>query len=464
MSGMSDTAGRIEVRGIDHIPDAERHGRPRELFWVWLAANITYLYFLLGGAMLLLGLTVWQSVAVIVAGNLWWLGVGALAITGPASGTPGVVVTRAMFGPRANRPLSAGVGWLVSVAYIAVNLALSALAGLALLSTSGVPNSTAVEVGVLVAVGAGTVVISVYGHATIVRLSSWFTAALAAAMVLLGAFVAARADYSWAPTAPLGGGKLWVALFVGFTIIASGPLSWQTGADYARYLPRTTSRRAVLGWTAAGGLVPSVALGVLGVLAGTRIDMNDPQTSIAQIVPAWFYPVFLLVVVVGFVTNNVLTTYSSGLCLQALGVPARRVTTVVINFVLGGAIAAYALLGSETFLATLNAILQLTVAFLGPAMAIYIVDIVLRRGRYDGIGLNDETPRGPYWYRNGVNVPGVIADVAGTVLAALCLSTSTWTGPIAGALDGADLSSVVGPLSAGLLYLLLWPRRRANGL
>src|SRR5882757_2003214 len=92
-----DQAGRVEVRGIDHIPDDERHGRPRELFWVWFAANITYLYFLLGGFVLLLGLTLWQSIAVIVAGNLYWVGVGALAVSGPASGTPSAVVTRAMF-------------------------------------------------------------------------------------------------------------------------------------------------------------------------------------------------------------------------------------------------------------------------------------------------------------------------------------------------------------------------------
>lgn len=184
-----DRPGRVEVRGIDHIPDAERHGRPRELFWVWFAANITYLYFVLGGVVLLLGLTLWQSVLVLVVGNLYWVGVGTLAISGPPSGTPSVVVTRAMYGVRGNRPFSAGIGWLVAIAYEAVNLALGALAGFALADHAGLTVSGPVKVIVLLVTAAVTFAVSIFGHATIVRLSPYFTAVLATVMVLLAVFV-----------------------------------------------------------------------------------------------------------------------------------------------------------------------------------------------------------------------------------------------------------------------------------
>ena len=33
-----DEFGRIEVRGIDRIPEAERHGHPRELFMLWASS------------------------------------------------------------------------------------------------------------------------------------------------------------------------------------------------------------------------------------------------------------------------------------------------------------------------------------------------------------------------------------------------------------------------------------------
>ena len=99
----SDRAGHIETHGVDVIPDAERHGRPRELFWVWMSANVVYLYFVLGGVLVLLGLSIWEALAITVVGNLWWAIVGWLAVSGPASGTPSVTVMRAMFGIRGNR-------------------------------------------------------------------------------------------------------------------------------------------------------------------------------------------------------------------------------------------------------------------------------------------------------------------------------------------------------------------------
>jgi len=48
------------------------------------------------------------------------------------------------------------------------------------------------------------------------------------------------------------------------------------------------------------------------------------------------------------------------------------------------------------------AILALTVAFLGPALAIYGIDILLRRNRYNGLELHDETPRSRFWYWSGL--------------------------------------------------------------
>jgi purine-cytosine permease-like protein len=46
-----DQFGRIEARGIDFVPPAERHGHARELFAVWTAPNVTYLYIVLGGVL-----------------------------------------------------------------------------------------------------------------------------------------------------------------------------------------------------------------------------------------------------------------------------------------------------------------------------------------------------------------------------------------------------------------------------
>ena len=461
LDGAGDRAGRIETHGIDYIPASERHGRPRSLFAVWAASNITYLYIVLGGTMVLLGLNVWQSLAVVVAGNLFWPLIGWLSISGPSSGTPSEVITRAMFGVRANRVFNVVLGWLVGVAYEAINLSLGALAGFALVKLWFGHASTPVEMLVVLGTALVTFTISVYGHATIVRLSGWFTWILVVCIAVLGYDVLRHAQWGYHTPAAYAvhGGALWAVAAAGFTIIASSPLSWGTGADYARYLPADTSMRGVIWWTTLGGFLPAVLLSGLGVLAGTVVDMTNPQTSLRTLLPAWFYPIFLLVIVLGAITNNVLTAYSTGLALQAVGIPWKRAVTVIFDAVVAISITCYALFISD-FLSTLNNILELTVAFLGPALAIYGMDILLRRNRYNGPELHDETPHSRFWYTRGVNLAGVTAMIVGTAAALLCVNTAIYISPVARLLDGADLSSLVGPAVGAALYAAFAVRQR----
>jgi NCS1 family nucleobase:cation symporter-1 len=457
----TDVVGRVEVRGIDRIPEGERHGRPRELFWIWFGANIAYLYFTLGGFVILLGLTIWQSIAVLIVGNLYWAFVGFLAISGPVSGTPSTVVTRAMFGIIGNRPLSAGLGWIIAVAYEFINLAIGALAGFALAERLGWGSSLPLKVVILLVIAAVTFAVSVYGHATITKISPYVSGALAAAMAVLGVFIFGHANFAYAPHSPLHGAPLWAMMFLGIAIIAAIPLSWGTGADYARYLPASVSKRKVIVWTALGGFVPSLSLGVLGVIAGTRIDMTDAQSSLKAILPDWFYPVLLAVILVSSMTSNILTAYSSGLCLQALGLTISRARSVFLDGVISTALAAYVLFVSN-FLDSISSVLELSIIPLAPAMGIYVTDIILRRNRYDGHALHVENSSGIHWYRHGWNLGGAVALAAGMAACLLTANTSVYEGPLAVALGGADISVVLGPVVSAIVYLAFWPMTRAD--
>ncbi|MFJ9566379.1 purine-cytosine permease family protein [Streptomyces fuscichromogenes] len=460
-----DRFGKVESAGIEYIGPEGRHGRPGELFAVWLSSNLAYFYILVGGLLPVLGLSTWQSFAVLAAGNLFWALVGLLAVSGPSTGSPSSIVTRAMYGVRGNRVFGAGAVWVLCIAYEGLNLAVGAVAGFALVSFVGGGASVLVKTLVTVLVAAATFTMGVYGHATIVRLSTWFSALLGASTVVLGYFVLRHATLHPAGFHSLGGSKLWASLMVGFTAVAALPLGWPGSADYARYLPRTASPRAVAGWTALGGWVPAMALGSIGILAGSAIDMSDPQTNMRAILPSWFYAVFLLVLVVGSITNNVLTVYSSGLALQAMGVRISRAKSVIADAVLGGALCAAAL-ASSSFLTSMSNVLALSVALLGPFLAIYGTDILLRRNGYDGPALHDASPSGPFWFRNGVNWAGVMALAAGTVTALLCVNTTVFVGPVASATGGGDLSALTGPTVAALVYtgssLLLGNHRKGN--
>jgi purine-cytosine permease-like protein len=450
---------RIEAHGIDLVPDAERRGRPRELFSVWAAANVNYLSLVIGGALVLMGLSLWQAVAVIVVGNLFWLLTGLLAISGPAAGAPSEVITRAVYGIRGNRVNNAVTGWLISVCYFALNLAAAATAAFALVEKAGITANTGVKATVVVVIAALTLTISVYGHALIVRLYLPITLVLTAVFAVVGVAVVDHADFGYTPAAPLTGTDLWATVLAGITLTASGPLSYTTSADFSRYLPRTASAKAIAGWTAFGAFLPSIVVCSLGALAATGVDMSDPQSALARILPGWFEPVFLLALVLGTIAINALTAYSAGLALQAVGLRVRRTVSVLVDGAVAVALTLYALLVSD-FLDTVSDVLQLTVVLLGPAMAVYAADILLRRNRYDGHALTDETPAGPFWYTAGVNRPGALALAAGVTVSALSVDT-LYTGPIATALHGIDIALPAGVVVSALTYTALMRRSPA---
>ncbi|MEV4941809.1 purine-cytosine permease family protein [Streptomyces zaomyceticus] len=450
----SDRPGRIEAHGIDHIPESERHGHPRELFSVWAAANVNYLSLVIGGALVLMGLTLGQALAVIVVGNLFWVLTGLLATSGPAAGAPSEVITRAVYGVLGNRVNNAVGGWLVSVCYFALNLAAAATAAFALVEKAGITTGTPVKVAVIVVIAALTLIISVYGHGLIIKLYLPITLVLAGAFTVVAFAVLRHTDLSYAPARTAGGTELWVLLLAGTTMIASGPLSYTTSADFSRYLPRTASKKAIICWNALGAFLPSVVVCSLGAFAATAVDMTDPQTALQEILPGWFVPLFLLALVLGTIAINALTAYSAGLALQAVGLRIRRSVSVLFDGAVAVALTLYGLLVSN-FLDTVSNALQVITALTGPMMAVYATDILLRRCRYDGLALSDETPGSPFWYTAGVNRAGALALVVGVTAAALCVNT-LYTGPVAAALGGADLSLPVGMgVSAGLYALLM---------
>ena len=459
--------GQVESRGIDFIPDHERRGRPRELFTVWAASNVNYLSIVVGGALTRIGLNAGQALAVLALGCTFWVLAATLAVSGPSAGTPSYIITRSIFGVRGNR-LLAGITWLLYVMFEAINLSIAAMAAFALLHFLGIQAALPVRMVIVVLLAVVTLAISVYGHRTIVKLSGAFALVVTGIGALLMFFLIPRVNFQFVPQPVLHGAPLWGALFLGFTIIASGPLSWFGGADYARYLPRSVPARSILGWSTLGAVLPAFLFGLIGVMAGTIVDMSDPQTSFVTILPHWAYLAFLLVIVVGTTTSNIMTTYSSGLILQAAGVTASRSKTVLIDGVIAVAIACYALFISNFFTTLMN-FLPLSVALFAPTMAIYVSDIVLRRNRYDGIALNDDTANSPYWYSGGVNWSAAVAQLLGTGVALLCINTPVYVGPISAALAGADLSALAGPLLACGVYVFLWrraaePRHAADGV
>ncbi|CAM2734539.1 purine-cytosine permease family protein [Streptomyces albus] len=444
-------AGQPETRGIDLVTDQERSGRPRQLFAVWAAPNVSYLSFAIGASLILTGLSLAQAIGVILTGNLLWIRTGILAARGPAAGTSGSVISRAFYGVLGNKCVLVVTGWLIASAYLALNWSAASVAGIGLARQWGLPDSSPLDALVICLIAAVTLLVAIYGHATIVRLYAALSVLLTVVFVVVTGYVLASADWTHTTAAPLHGTSLVAALSGGFTLIGSTALSYNNSPDLARYLPRGSSVAAVAGWTAFGAYLPGVVFTSVGALAATGLDMSDPQAALESVLPAWFVPFFVLAVVFNAVANNGMTAYSAGLSIQSVGVKLARIPAVLVIGTLGTAMTLYAILVFD-FLTSVNTMLQLVVVITGPAMAVAVTDLALRRNRYHGEQLLQQQRGGPFWYRGGVHWPGILALVTGGLASLMWASTTFWTGPAATAAAGTDLAIPAGMGVAALVY------------
>ncbi|WP_102192762.1 purine-cytosine permease family protein [Microbacterium aurantiacum] len=450
-----DTASRPETRGIELIDDAERHGRARDLFLIWAAPSVSILNLTIGASLILLGLEIWQAIAVIVAASLLWVLPGIIAGSGPAAGTSGSVVTRAMYGVLGNRLFVAVVGWFIGAVFLSLTWLASSFMGADLLRRAGMDDPTWVPIGVTVVVAAITILVAIFGHGLILRAYPYMAAALFVIFLAVAAFILPSVDWQYAAPEPLSGPALWSSISIGFTILASTPLSFMNSPDIARYLPRDTKPSHITAATALGGAIPFIVFTTVGVLLATGLSVAAFETGIdvalLDLLPAWLGPVLVIGVIINTIALNAMTAYTSSMALQAIGFRLRRIPAAIIVGVVGTALTIYLVLASNLVEAA-NLMLQFLVVVSGPAMAIFVVDVILRRYDYDGVDLFHDGPGGRYWCSGGWSIPGITALIVGGIATALCLSTSVWSGPVAESTGYIDLSVPVGMLVAAVLY------------
>ena len=445
----------IERHGFDHIPERERTMTMRQTAYFWVGTNANLFFVAVGVLAFEAGLSVWEALVAVLLGTLLFAVVGLASIAGVRSGLPTMTFTRAAFGPRGNLP-HAALAWVSSVAFEAINCIFGVFAVLALMDYVGWehPGDAGKVLATLVVLGASAIV-AIFGHATMVWLQRAFAVALT--VVLVGVLVTTVGGVDWAASRPghLGGWRTIATILAAAAVVASGPISYLYNApDWVRYLPSATPGRSVFWTVSLSSGVIALFLSVMGVLLASRGDMSDPVGGVEPFVPAWLYVLYILAAVGGSIANNVVAYYSSGLCLQSLGVPLRRYQATVLDTGVSSAIVVY-ILFVEDFTTVLEHFVALLVVWLAPFAAVWITDGLLRRWRYRASEVHDVTRRGAYWGSRGVNVRGWVALLAGVAVCLLTIQAPTLQGPVSEALGGADLSWTLGPLVSAVAYWAL---------
>jgi purine-cytosine permease-like protein len=377
----------VESNGLNVIADADRKGRPNQLFWPWFGANVSVLGLSYGAFALGFGISFWQAVVAGLIGVVFsFLLCGLIALAGKRGSAPTMVLSRAPFGVRGNK-LPSLVSWLLTVGWETVLTILATLATATVFERLGWGGGALTKVIALIVVGLLTVACGVLGFDLIMRAQTIITVVTGVLTVVYIALVADQIHWSAVSALPGGSAQAVIGALV-FLMTGFG-LGWvNAAADYSRYLPRRASSRGVVGWTTFGGSVAPVVLLVFGLLlAGSSKDLStaigaDPIGALAAALPTWFLVPFVIVAVLGLVGGAVLDIYSSGLALLSLGLPVKRYVAAFVDGVVMIAGTIYVVFYGGEFLGQFQGFLITLGVPIAAWCGIMLADIAARRSDY----------------------------------------------------------------------------------
>jgi NCS1 family nucleobase:cation symporter-1 len=448
---------RLDEHGIEPIPPQDRDSTPLRQFWIWAGANLAPINWVLGALGIILGLSLVETLLVLVIGNLVGCALfGLFCLMGHRTGVNQMVLSRAAFGRRgaylpATAQMLMTMGWLGVNTWIVLDLVLGIFREMGY-ENPGTGAKYAVGIGIM----AVQAVIAVVGFYWIQTFEKWTVPVAAGIMALMTILAWTKVDIVWTTSTVSGSDKvtaisqLMTAIGVGWGITW---LSWSS--DYTRFIKPETPDRKVFWSTSLGIFVPTVWLGFVGASIASAGTQADP----ASLVTAAFGGTSILIlflVMHGPVATNILNLYSATLAALSLDLKLQR-WKVALGVSIVGTIALIAFIESDSFARDFDNWLVSVVVWIAAWGGVMLVDyFVIRRGQIDVQGLYDDPAVARY---GDINWAAIIALIVGLA------AGWSWEyglvefmqGPIARATNNIDLSWLAAFVVSGALYYVLRP-------
>jgi purine-cytosine permease-like protein len=457
-------ANAIERAGVETLDDAERLSEPRDVTRMLIGANLALSIAVFGWLPIAYGLGFWASLSAAVAGTL----VGAvfiapMALVGHRAATNNSVASGLTFGVL-GRLIGSVIGLLLCLGYTALTVwtggeaivaAFSRLTG----SESG-PEIAALAYGLI---GLGVTASAIYGYRHLLRLNGAIIGAvgLALALGLPAYWQSFDTAYAGDPEALLLG-EFWPTwLLAALTAGVSGPVSYATLlGDWTRYVRPGRSSSSLL-WATGIGLTLGLLIPTVFGIASAVATLGDPDrsyvTGLVLDAPAWYVPVLLFAAVVGSFGQAGVNLYSMGLDLDAIFPRLTRLqATILVAAISIGLVYLGAFVWSAETAVT-NFVLLLT-SFAVPWASLTMLGLRLSRQEIDKDALqvfNRGARGGRYWYWRGWSINATLAWLAGSTAGLMANATESFTGPIAIAAGGIDLSVPLSAAVAAGMFLIL---------
>jgi len=450
------SAVSIESHTIQAIPLSERHGKSRDLFTVWFGNQLVLLTVVTGAlSVTAFGLSFVWAMASLAIGHL----VGAIFMAlhsaqGPRLGVPQMVQTRGQFG---------SFGALLVVVLVVV-MYLGFFASNAVLgaqSLHGLFPSLSINSGIVL-ICVVSVLGTIFGYRLIhayTRLISYFSGS-----VLLLALVWIVGVHGLPDDFMQRGAFNWPG-FMGTLSIAA---LWQLAfapyvSDYSRYMPMETGARAAFWASYAGVCLGALLPMLLGVVVGLSIAGDDVAAGFGQMMPASLNLLLLMTLSIGIIASNAMNCYCGTLSTITIGqtlIPrwsAKAGSRAIVALALFSISMTMALLGKDDFMDNYLNFIMLLLYVLVPWTAINLVDYYLvMHGSYD-VPSFFRRDGGVYGYFNWT---AIFCYCLGFAVQVPFMATDLYTGAVARALNGADISWLVGLLVVSPVYYVLAVRRQ----
>jgi purine-cytosine permease-like protein len=306
----------------------------------------------------------------------------------------------------------------------------------------------------LIVVGA-QVAIAFFGHNLVHAFERYAFPVLAVVFGVVTLIILSKAELG-APGAANSGGP------GGFLIAMAASFGYAAGwnpyaADYTRYLPVDTDRRAVGLFAGLGVFAGCTVLQIVGAASVTigGKALEDPTGAFTSHLPSLVGDLTLLAITLGAVSANSVNIYSGSMSFVTLGIRLPLPSSAqraVVSLIFGAVGLVIAYVGLDDAGHNYEAFLLIITYWIGPWLGVVLIDLYLRRGKPIDHLLFDSRHR---------NRAGPIAMAVGMVLSVWLFSNQEkYVGVIPERFTSVgDVTFEAGFLISAALYLALRPLR-----
>lgn len=443
---MAKEFGKVQAIGKDY-----RTMSNWDMFATWIGANANNGTWYIGGVIAAAGMYT-ASTTLIVTGIISYVFLALASYMGYKTGLPMMTLTRASFGLKGSFGPSVinlvqFIGWAAANTFIAA-ISISVI-------FKDLFNWTAYADGGKVGLVIGIIIMSLLHLASIslgeksVRMIERVGIILVIIFVIWEAIVVFQnvsldQIFQWQPPKSVR-----ISSGAAVDILAAFNLAWVTASsDFSRFAKKKSGGTV---WSFLGANFGLFGFAFIGLLAtiGTAVmnqafDPNDsdPSTIASKL---GLGIIALLVIIITSTTANAVNLMAAGTALTNMWhklklTPALWIVTLIATLV------SFIPLLFATFLDAFTVFLDYIGMFLGPEIAVFLVDyFIIRKGKYE---ISEVTKvSGKYWYQGGINWIAVVSWAIGIVLY-FSLKTVSWISDTVGV-------TFVTMILAGVIYYIL---------